>query len=193
MADEMSLDQAADAMRTAMRQTVHRHSWLFLIQGVVMIVAGVLALIYPLVSTVAVAVFLGWMLIFAGIAQGVTLIGGTKVPYFWLQLISAILAVIVGFLFLRNPEAGVGTLVMLMIIYFLLGGVAKIVFALTIRPMENWGWVLASGILGVVISLWLLANPEMSLLFLGIFIGVQLLAEGIAITWMAWQVRKGTA
>ena len=193
MADQMSLDEAADAMRSAMRQTVHRHSWLFLIQGVVMIIAGVLALIYPLVSTVAVAVFLGWMLIFGGIAQAVTLIGGTKVPYFWLQLISAILAVVVGFLFLRNPEAGVGTLVMLMIIYFLLGGVAKIVFALTIRPMENWGWVLASGILGVVIGIWLLANPGMSLFFLGIFIGVQLLAEGIAIAWMAWQVRKGTA
>lgn len=190
MTEQMSLDDAAEAMKQAMRHTVKRNSMLFLIQGVLMVVAGVLALIYPLFSTVAVALFLGWMLIFAGIAQAVTLIGGAKVPHFWLQLISAVLAVVVGFLFLRNPAAGVGTLVLLMIVFFMVEGLAKIVFALTVRPLANWGWVLASGILGLVISFWLIANPGMSLFFLGILIGVQLIAEGVAIAWMAWQVRK---
>lgn len=193
MTDEMTLDDAADAMRQAMRHTVRRNSMLFLIQGILMVVAGVLALIYPLFSTVAVALFLGWMLIFAGIAQAVTLIGGAKVPHFWLQLISAVLAVVVGFLFLRNPAAGVGTLVLLMIVFFMVEGLAKIVFALTVRPLANWGWVLASGILGLLIAFWLMANPGMSLLFLGILIGVQLIAEGVAIAWMAWQVRKEVA
>jgi uncharacterized membrane protein HdeD (DUF308 family) len=188
-----SLDAAAEAMGEAMRQSVRRNAALFLLQGVLLVAAGVLALIYPLFSTLAIALFLGWILIFAGIAEAVTLIGGTKVPHFWLQLISAVLSVVVGFLIVRNPALGIGALVLLMIVYFLIGGLAKIVFSLWIRPLENWGWVLVSGIVGVLIGVWLLANPGMSLLFLGIFIGINLIAEGTAIALMAWQVRKASA
>ena len=43
----MSLEAAAQAMREAMRQTVKRHSLWYLVQGGLMILAGILALIYP--------------------------------------------------------------------------------------------------------------------------------------------------
>ncbi|ESQ08889.1 MAG: hypothetical protein N838_21480 [Thiohalocapsa sp. PB-PSB1] len=192
MTEEMTLDAAAEAMREATRKTVRRGSLLYLIQGILLVIAGVLALVYPLITNVALAIFLGWMLLLSGIVQAVTLIGGGKTPDFWLQLISAALSVIVGFLFLRNPAVAVGTLVMLMSVFFMIEGISKTVFSLTIRPFPNWGWVLASGILGILIAVWLLANPAMSLLLLGILIGVQLVAEGIAIATMAWMARKET-
>ena len=192
MTEEMTLDAAAEAMREATRKTVRRGSLLYLIQGILLVIAGVLALVYPLITNVALAIFLGWMLLLSGIVQAVTLIGGGKTPDFWLQLISAALSVVVGFLFLREPAVGVGTLVMLMSVFFMIEGISKTVFSLTIRPFPNWGWVLASGILGILIAVWLLANPAMSLLLLGILIGVQLVAEGIAIATMAWMARKET-
>ena len=193
MTETLSLDAAAAAMRDAMRHTVRRLSLLFLMQGVLMVIAGIVALIYPLFTTVAVALLLGWMLIISGIAQAVTLVGGSNAPHFWLQIISAVLSVVVGFLFIRNPAASVATFVVLMIVFFLVEGLAKIVFSLTVRPLANWGWVLASGVLGILIAVWLLMNPGMSLLFLGIFIGVQLIAEGVAIARMAWSVRRETS
>jgi uncharacterized membrane protein HdeD (DUF308 family) len=192
MTEEMTLDAAAEAMREATRKTVRRGSLLYLIQGILLVIAGVLALVYPLITNVALVVFLGWMLLLSGIVQAVTLIGGGKTPDFWLQLISAALSVIVGFLFLRDPAVAVGTLVMLMSVFFMIEGISKTVFSLTIRPFPNWGWVLASGILGILIAVWLLANPAMSLLLLGILIGVQLITEGIAIATMAWKARKET-
>jgi uncharacterized membrane protein HdeD (DUF308 family) len=192
MAEEMTLDAAADAMREATRKAVRRSSMLFLIQGILLVIAGVLALVYPLMADAAVAVFLGWMLLLSGIFQAMTLIGGGKTPDFWLQLISAVLSVVVGFLFLRNPAVAVATLVMLMSVFFMIEGITKTVFSLTIRPFPNWGWVLASGIIGILIAAWLLANPGMSLLVLGILIGVQLISEGIAIATMAWMARKET-
>jgi uncharacterized membrane protein HdeD (DUF308 family) len=192
MAEQMTLDAAAEAMREATRKTVRRGSLLYLVQGILLVIAGVLALVYPLITNVALAVFLGWMLLLSGLVQAVTLIGGGKTPDFWLQLISAALSVIVGFLFLRNPAVAVGTLVMLMSVFFMIEGISKTVFSLTIRPFPNWGWVLASGILGILIAAWLLANPGMSLLLLGVLIGVQLIAEGIAIATMAWMARKET-
>jgi uncharacterized membrane protein HdeD (DUF308 family) len=192
MTEEMTLDAAAEAMREATRKTVRRGSLLYLMQGILLVIAGVLALVYPLITNVALVVFLGWMLLLSGIVQAVTLIGGGKTPDFWLQLISAALSVVVGFLFLRDPAVGVGTLVMLMSVFFMIEGISKTVFSLTIRPFPNWGWVLASGILGILIAVWLLANPGMSLLLLGILIGIQLISEGIAIATMAWMARKET-
>ena len=63
----MSLEAAAQVMREAMRETVKRHSLWYLIQSGLMILAGILALVFPAISSVAVVVFLGWVLIVSGI------------------------------------------------------------------------------------------------------------------------------
>ena len=47
----MSIEAAAQALREAMRETVRRYSTWYLIQGVLMVIAGIVALIYPLVSS----------------------------------------------------------------------------------------------------------------------------------------------
>lgn len=190
MAEKISLSQASEAMRHALQDTVKRNAWLFLIQAALLIVAGAVAIIYPLFSSVALAFFLGWVLIIVGALQVISLIGSTKVPHFWLQLVSAVLAVVVGFLFLNNPGAAVGTLVLLMIVFFMVEGVSKIVFALSVRPLQNWGWVLASGVVGVLISAYLLGNPALSLWLLGLFIGINLIAQGVAIGSMALKARN---
>ena len=82
----MSLEEAAQAMREAMRETVERHSLWYLVQGALMVIGGFLALVYPVLSSVGVVIFLGWLLIISGIVQGISLIGAQQVPHFWLQL-----------------------------------------------------------------------------------------------------------
>ena len=120
--------------------------------------AGILAVIYPVFSSVAVIVLLGWLLIISGVLQGISLIGAGHVPHFWLQLISVILAVLIGLLFLRDPGQGLLTITLLLIVFFMIEGISKMVFALTIRPFPNWGWVLASGLVGILLSLILWAS-----------------------------------
>ncbi len=113
--------------------------------------AGILAIIYPVFSSAAVIVLLGWLLIISGLLQGLSLIGARHVPHFWLQLISVILALLIGFLFLRDPAQGMMTITLLLIVFFMIEGISKVVFALTIRPFPNWGWVLASGLVGILL------------------------------------------
>jgi uncharacterized membrane protein HdeD (DUF308 family) len=172
------------------RETVRTHSFLFLLQAVLMVVAGLIAFVYPLTTTVAVTLFLGWMMIISGILQAITLVASARVPHFWLQLVSAVLWIVTGLIFVRNPAVAVGTLALLMIVFFMVEGIAKIVLAITVRPLANWGWVLISGLIGVAISIYLIANPALTLLALGFFIGIQLISEGVAIGWMAWNARK---
>lgn len=187
----MSLDSAAEVFRAAMRETVKRYSLWYLIQGALLVVAGFLAIIYPIMSSVAVIIMLGWLLIISGVAQGISLVGARHVPHFWLQLISVILAFLIGFLFLRDPAQGLLTVTLLLIVFFMIEGISKIVFALTIRPFPYWGWVLASGLIGVLLSLVLWASlPVTALWLVGLLLGIQLISVGGALARLAWQVRR---
>ncbi len=109
MTDKMSLDQAAEVMRSAMRDVIKRHSLWYLLQGGLMVLTGVVAFLFPVFSSVAVVLMLGWLLIVSGVFQAISLIGATNVPHFWLQLISVVLSVVIGILFLRNPGQGLLT------------------------------------------------------------------------------------
>jgi uncharacterized membrane protein HdeD (DUF308 family) len=187
----ISLEAAAEVMREAMRETVKRHSLWYLVQGGLMIVGGVLALVYPVITSVAVVTLLGWVLIISGIVQAISLIGARNVPHFWLQLVSVALSVIVGILFLSNPVEELTTLTFLLIVFFVVEGISKVIFALTIRPFPNWGWVLASGILGIAIAFILYASlPTVALWLLGLLLGVQLIGEGAALGYLAWYIRN---
>jgi uncharacterized membrane protein HdeD (DUF308 family) len=69
-------------------------------------------------------------------------------------------------------------------------GFAKVIFALTIRPFPNWGWVLTAGIVSILLAVYLWANIAVaSEILLGVLLGVQLLIEGAALTYLAWKVR----
>jgi uncharacterized membrane protein HdeD (DUF308 family) len=184
------LDAAAAAMREAMRETVKRYSLWYLLQGVLMVVAGVLALIYPLLASVAMVYLLAWILIVSGLLQGIGLIGARDVPHYWLQLISVVLAIVIGVLLLNQPESGLLVMTVLLIVFFMVEGISKIIFALTIRPFPNWGWVLASGMVGIVLAVYLWANmPIASEWVLGILLGIMLISEGAALAYLAWKVR----
>ena len=190
----MTMAQASAAMREAMRETVKRYSTWYLLEGVLLVVAGVVALIWPYVASVALIFLLGWILIISGVLQGIGLIGAKEVPHFWVQLVSAVLAIIIGILLLRNPDAGLLIMTVLLIVYFFVEGISKIVFAMNIRPYTGWLWVLLSGVVGLLLGAYLWANmPVASEWVLGVLLGIQLICEGAALAYLAWGVRTGSS
>jgi uncharacterized membrane protein HdeD (DUF308 family) len=187
----VTLEAAAEAYRQELRQTVKRHSFWYLVEGVLLAATGILAAVFPVIASAAVIKLLGWLLIFSGVLQGISLIGAGKVPHFWLQLVSVVLAVLIGSLFLRDPSQALLTITLLLIVFFMIEGISKIVFALTIRPFPQWGWVLASGVLGVVLSLYLWTQiPGTAIWLIGLLVGLQLIGEGAALANLAWRVIK---
>lgn len=191
MTHKLSVDEAAEVMRVAMRDVIKRYSLWYLLQGALMTLTGVVALLFPIFSSIAIVVMLGWLLVINGVFQGISLIGATNVPHFWLQLISVALSIVIGTLFLRDPGGGLLSLTLLLIVFFMVGGMAKVIFALTIRPFVKWGWVLASGLVGVLLSLILWSSlPVAAGWLLGLFVGIQFVSEGLALTYMAWHVRS---
>ena len=192
MNEKISLETAAQAMREAMRQTIRRFSLWYMLQGGLMILTGAAAFLYPLFRASSTVVGLvGWLLIISGVVQGISLIGARKVPHFWVQLVSVILSIVIGIMFLRSPGYGLFILTLLLIIYFLAEGISKVIFALSIRPFPNWYWILGSGMVGFVAAIFSWSKlPVTAIWILCPLLGIVLISEGAAIGYLAWQVRK---
>lgn len=190
----ISVKEAAELFRQALRDAVQRHALWYLIQGVILMVAGFLAVIYPAISSFATVSLLGWLLIISGLAQGISLMGTRQVPHFWLQVISVALGVLIGLLFLRDPAQALMTLSLLLIIFFMIEGISRMVFALTIRPYPNWIWVFASGIVGIALSILLWSMlPVTAIWLIGVLLGVHLITAGAALSYLAIQTRRAGA
>jgi uncharacterized membrane protein HdeD (DUF308 family) len=189
----VSVNEASAVLRAAVRDTIRKRSLLFLIQGGVMVLAGVVALIFPAFMGTGLLSLLGWLLILSGIVQVASLIGATQVPYFWLQLVTVVLEVLVGYLLISNPAAGLVAVTFLMLVLFFVDGVARVVFALMIRPMGDWLWVLGSGLVAIACAVVLIANlPEAASWLLGVLLGIHLIAAGGALVLLAWKLRRVT-
>lgn len=187
----VSVAAAAEVFRQALRDSIRRHALWYLVQGVILLLAGILAVLYPVVSSVAVVTLLGWLLIVSGLAQAISLLGTRQAPHFWLQVISVALAVLIGLLFVTDTGQSLVALTLLLIVFFMIEGISKIVMALTIRPLPQWGWLFLSGLVGIVLSVLLWASmPVTALWLIGLMLGVQLISVGAALTWLAWQLRK---
>ncbi len=190
----LSVNEASAILRQATRETIRKRSIWFMIQGGFLVLAGVIALLSPIFASTFFIVFLGWMLVIAGVIQAIGLIGATQVHYFWLQLISAVLAALVGFMLITRPDAGLLAAALLMVAYFMVDGLQRVVFALMIRPMRNWVWMLLSGILGVVLALILVWHlPDAASWLIGILLGIELISVGGAMAFLAWDLRRATA
>jgi uncharacterized membrane protein HdeD (DUF308 family) len=185
------VNEASAVLRAAVRDTIRKRSLLFLAQAGVMVVAGILALLFPLFAGTGLVRLLGSMLILSGAVQILSLIGATQVPYFWLQLVTLTLEILVGYLLVTRPEAGLVAVTFLMLVLFLVSGIARVVFALMIRPMQDWLWVLASGLVAIVCALVLFSSlPEAATWLLGFLLGIELVAVGAAQGLLAWRVRQ---
>lgn len=187
--ESITLEQAAEAYRAAMHQAVRKYALVYIAEAILLIVAGLLAMLYPLLSGAAIAVPLGWLLIATAALQGVALFGTRQMPHSSMQLLSIVIALLVGILLLRNPSQAREVITLLVIVFLMVQGVARLTFGFTIRPFENWWWVGLSGVLGIALSLLLLASlPEPPVWVIALFVGLELIGEGGAMLALAWKV-----
>ena len=187
----IDLASAAAIYNQAMRESVGRHRLLYLAQAVLMVIGGAVAILFPVFASAAFVWFLGWILIASGIVQGLSLFGARNHPSFWLSLIPAVLGIVVGFLLLRDVGQGMVVISILLIVFFMVEGISKVVFALAIRPLANWFWVLASGVLAVVLAVILWSSmPVTAMWLIGLLLGINLITEGMALAALVWTAKK---
>ena len=127
----MSIDSGeANQLQRALAQSIREHWTLFLIEGIVLVVLGLLAIIIPPIATIAVTIFLGWLFLISGVVGLVTTFWARHAPGFWWSLLSAALAIAAGIVLLAWPVSGAVSLTLLLIVFFTIEGVITIMYAL---------------------------------------------------------------
>jgi uncharacterized membrane protein HdeD (DUF308 family) len=181
-------------LQSEMSAAVREHWMAFLIEGILLAILGLAAMIVPPLASLAVTIFLGWMFLISGIAGLVLTFWARKMPGFWWSLISAALAVVAGIILLAQPVQGTLTLTVVVGAYFLAEGVATIMYALEHRRelSERWAWLLVAGVMDLLIAAVIIAGlPGSALWAVGLLVGINLLFGGATLIGMALAARKG--
>jgi len=92
----MTLPQDVAQLQSEMRVAVRAHWRAFLIEGILLVVLGLAAMIVPPLASLAVTIFLGWMFLISGVASLALTLWARQMPGFWWSLISAALAIAAG-------------------------------------------------------------------------------------------------
>jgi uncharacterized membrane protein HdeD (DUF308 family) len=163
----------------AVVKAMHKHWKLYLAEGVGLLILGLIAVIVP-------------PLLVSGIIGLITTFWMRGAPGFWWSLASAFLAILAGIWLLAQPIAGPLTLTAVLIVFFLIEGVASIMFAIDHRRelSGRWGFMLVSGIVDLVLGVMLLAGwPSTAVWALGLLVGINLVFGGAALIAMALNAR----
>jgi len=183
-----SSNPTAGELQRAFNETMHTYWVLFLVHGIIMMGLGVLAFLWPQLTTVAVDVYVGWVFLFSGIVGLVTMFLAPTAPAFLWSLLTAALSLIVGVLLLWHPIEGAVSLTLVLIAFFIVEGIFQISAAIRYREAlsGSWGWMVMSGLADLVLA-WIIISgwPGTATWALGLIVGVNLFTSGLAITMAA--------
>jgi uncharacterized membrane protein HdeD (DUF308 family) len=183
-------------VRDALAGAVRRHWGLFMFEGIVLVILGVLALLAPVIASVAATIFFGWILLISGLVGLVTTFRARQAPGFGWSLLSAIIGIVAGGLLLFRPLLGTLSLTAVLIAFLFVEGIVTLMYAFQHRAALSgrWGWMLASGIVDVVLAVILFAGlPGTALWALGLLVGINMLFGGWALIMMALHARPRAA
>src|ERR1700676_5132227 len=117
-------------IQRAVATSLHEHWVLFLVEGVVLVVLGLVAIVLPPIATLAVEILFGWLFLISGIMGLITTFWMRQAPGFWWALLSAVLGIAAGIVLLAFPVSGALSLTLILIVFFTIEGVASIMYAL---------------------------------------------------------------
>ena len=182
-------------IETVLVRAMHRHWRLFLVEGLVLIVLGAGAIIVPPLAGVVATVVLGWILLLAGAVGTVTTLRTSGAPGYGWSLFSGLLAIAAGAVLLWSPIQGLISLTYVLIVFFVVDGVAMIFLALAHRRelSGRWEWMMLNGAMDLVLAAIIVAGwPGTMVWALGLLLGIDMLFGGASLIVMALEARQSS-
>jgi len=179
-------------LRSDISTSVREHWRVFLFEGVVLLLLGILAVLVSVIATLTVTFAFGWIFLISGLIGLVTTLHARRAPGFWWSLLSAVLGVIVGVLLLVWPITGAISLTLLLAAFFTAEGILSIMYAIEHkREMSGrWGWLLVNGVVDLgLAAIILIAFQTSASWVLGLLIGIDMVLGGTALIVIALEAR----
>jgi uncharacterized membrane protein HdeD (DUF308 family) len=181
----------SEELRAAVAEAIREHWPLFLFQGLALMLLGLLAAALPQVAGLAITVMVGVLFLLGGVIRLFALLGSRRSPGHAWSLLTAGLAIVLGLVLLIEPLQGVLTLTILLAVLFLVQGAASIFVALEYRRhLHNWGWVLLSGLVDLLLVVLIAAGwPGSAAWAIGLLVGLSIFFLGLSLVMTALAAR----
>ena len=190
----MSTNKAdLDRLQSAVANTLHEHWRLFLAEGIILFILGILAIVLPQIATITVEVLIGWLLLMSGIVGLIATLRMRSAPGFWWSLVSAVLGIVAGIVLLAWPLSGALSLTLILTVFLVLEGVVSILYALEHKRelSGRWGTMLFSGVVDLILAGIIFAGlPGTAAWAIGLLVGINMVFGGSALVAMALHARN---
>jgi len=172
-------------------QEVRRGAGWTLVAGVLLILAGIVALSAPYLAAAVVAIFFGWAMIFGGVAQAIYAFTNKEdTGHIIFKVLLAILYVVAGGYILLRPTVGILALAFFFGWMLLIEAGLLAILAFQVRPKAGWGLWLFDAIVTLALAIFILVNwPGNSIAIIAAFVGVSMIFSGISRLILAMTVR----
>ena len=169
-------------------EVLQKNPGLFMIEGILLVILGTLAIALPQLTTLSVTLIVGTILLIGGIYRFFrTLMHKKEVKYFWLSLASGIIAALSGIYLLINPLAGILVMTILIGLFFLVDGISSVTLSLMSRSTNKyWSVILLSGIISFILAALILSGlPYTAIWTIGLLVGINMITYGFSIALAA--------
>jgi len=183
---DVSRAQAAAAV------TLSKHWRMFLIEGIILLLLGIVAVILPPIATLTVELLIGWLLLASGIIGLISTFRMRSAPGFGWSLGSALIAVVAGIILLTWPLSGTVSLTLVLAVFLLFEGIFSIILALNHRHgfSARWSMLLFSGLVDICLAVIIFVGlPGTAAWAIGVLVGINLIFGGSTLIAMALHSR----
>ena len=161
---------------SALLRTIKEASRTSSVIGFILVPLGLLSMLAPTFSGIAVTLLVGCLLALSGAIQAYFAIKART----WRFLIG-LPALIAGIFMIAAPDIGLQTLTIVLVIFFLVTGISHIVLAFKMRSSDGWLWLLFDGVIALILGIFIIAEwPVSGLWAVGIMVGIRLILQGWA-------------
>jgi uncharacterized membrane protein HdeD (DUF308 family) len=155
-----------------------------LIAGILLVIAGTVAIIVPAVASVTTAIFIGWMLVIAGAIMFADAFSIKSAGRIAIRVLLSLITIGVGIYLLVEPLRGTYTLTVMLVIWFVAIGFLRLAVGLAHIGQPGAGWLILNGVLSLILGILIGNNlPDSSDWAIGLLVGIELIFAGMS--WIA--------
>lgn len=179
-------------MNEALNEAMKKGRRWLMISGVLAVIAGCAAILVPAVASVTIALFIGWLLLFGGIALLVDAFAVRDTGRTVLHVLLALVAGAAGLALLLAPLHGTYTLTVLLVLWFALTGIMRIGMAVAERGTPGAGWTAVNGVVTLLLAVLIGAHlPSSAEWAIGLLVGIDFLFYGFGAIAAASALKHG--
>jgi uncharacterized membrane protein HdeD (DUF308 family) len=173
--------------------TIKQHAGVGMAVGILVVVAGLLALLSPLVAGLSIAIAVGVLIIASGVSRLFLAFKMGSFGHGLLVFLLGLLSILIGGYMVARPGMALATLTLVLAVYFAVDGGFQIIWAFRLRPIQGWGWSLFSGIVSLALGIMIWRQfPVSGVWAVGTLAGIQMVFGGSSVASVCAASRRAT-